>query len=1472
MSSRIKYALWWCLVMSAHLIIGQTDDHVSIMRRIHIVPDNEMIVYNPGYLDPQGLPGEELYKAEYTAVVELIYGREKLSDVEGDEWGFRVEYDLQDENNLIIHSGQVIIQVFENNTTFLDQQRFILPSGYTKLIIKEIYHTDDAWQTESQDLLGIINNIPDDIRLELRVEGERYDYLDVDAQILGLELTEQDNTLQIKWNHLVGAETYQVEWGFETQYLHALAEPSNHFANPVRVETINNYYNLPITYPEGMLYVRARAVGRHIRGVVNNPSIQYHQRPGVWSNEESIAIGFEPDHHWQATTSYAEEGKFKKVLEYFDDGLKNRQMATTLSTDSIVLRSSVLYDFEGRPVITVLPAPDLASKSLEFVSGLNALPPTIFEDNNETHELPSTNGAGLYYSSNNPATLGLHSQYIADAEGFPYTRMKYLNDGTGRVQSQSGIGALYKLGTGRETTYFYDDPSETQLRRLFGKNVGTAKYYKRNIVQDPNGQLMVSYVDIAGNTIATALAGESPSNVRPLQSQQTGTTDIIENLIENNVVDTTTGVSRVVTTLFNEQEGLTYSFNYSLTGLINEYAEDICLSCKYALVFDIKDPCGDSVYSNTVYLSGGDLCNDTIFGHTLALPIFTFDSIGLYTISKTLSIIPLTIEEWMIALNSILPDSAYFAELYLSQIDTTECIQSCDQYCRDKLFALYGEEWDEEELQDSIEACIFHDCLDTLFSEGPMFLCDAIHTQMIFQLQEGGCYHHLWYEDSTVLSGLTFIKDEEEVPGLDMYAILKGNQIWEDSWADTLALIHPDSCCYNFCVSMVKSRKFDLEMSFLYTWSNVSDDVTFFLDIDPFFVTGGPGFSYVDEMKHALEYFGTNEDVGGNLDSCDIPYPTPVSLIDFIECILGDSTDEVKWESYVSIYSGLKEEWVKAASCNGAGNESCTACLEVPDNFTEIDTVDEGIDFANIQLDSLCGDVCMGQATMIANILYETCDSIAWQELYDTLYNHCIMVCSWQNPLGMFLEEDLETPSLEAVLNWLNENNCDVHLFDSLIIVPFDSVYIPLGFPQNAGISITDTICIGDSINLFVLHDSLYIASLDSLYADSLLGEQMFLMDTGLYYFIGFDSLCCQLLDTTCSSLDSALFTWYNDSMVWAPWTIMGAWPQLSFTIPGCYTFGFYAPSMPGACSEYSEVTLYIPGCDEPELVIDSLGECISVAHLNFGPHTGPIDTIIWTVNIDGVSGIPYTEGDTLFTGSFHMYEVQIIYEMCCDTLVLTGGVDCSCETCAEQFVDLCPFRFFGFVSIEGDTLYVVDFQPSCDSAWVNDELVEGLEILLQSLDPCGMPEVSWSFIDGDSCECVRITIAGSSIVFDYIYGASTFYFDTTGCDSILIRSTKDPITSIDSNIDSTGASIKIYPNPTKTSFYLEFNHSYLISNYYTVQVTDFSGTLFFSQQFASDGSFDKVLIEPLSIPPGVYQVIVKDDFGYYSTTIVIML
>lgn len=374
-------------------------------------------------------------------------------------------------------------------------------------------------------------------------------------------------------------------------------------------------YSIPLLYDGlGKLHYRVRGVSIKSTGT---------RVYGPWSAINSVDYnGHESGLNWQVTTSFAEEGKHKTVIQYYDGSLRSRQTVTKDNTTLNTVIAETLYDHEGRPAVQVLPAPGM-SNAIAYRRNLNKFnspeggmlaqandqnPADFFDhyfSGATTPTLQDTvpGSAAEYYSSQNP-TASTTGKFIADAEGYPYTVTRYTPDGTGRIQSQSGVGAAMKMGSGRETKYYYGSPKQEELDGLFGTEVGDKSHYFKNMVQDANGQMSVSYVDMHGRTIATALAGEAPANLSPLNVSnalfypgQHHTSALTLNLLDSNTNITKGNTIESVSSLLVPYR-TAYSFEYKLTPEslslpTCEPATPICYECLYDLEFAVIDESRD---------------------------------------------------------------------------------------------------------------------------------------------------------------------------------------------------------------------------------------------------------------------------------------------------------------------------------------------------------------------------------------------------------------------------------------------------------------------------------------------------------------------------------------------------------------------------------------------------------------------------------------------------------------------------------------------------------------------------------------------------------------------------------------------------------------------------------------------------------------------------------------------------------------
>lgn len=474
--------------------------------------------------------------------------------------------------------------------------------------------------------------------------------------------------LVVSWASTGVAEEYDLEW----TYVDSSAIASGRYNtsgqldaallfkfNASLVTVASDHYSIPMLYDgDGILYFR-------VRGAQFLPDGRRVTTP--WSSDfiadgglgEYDFPGHERRLNWQSSTSFAEEGKRKTVVQYFDGSLKGRQTVTKDNTTGTTVVAETLYDKQGRPAIQILPAPTLSSIiqfTPRFNTGLNGAEydkgvyDTVLTASDYCADgapaFDSTSGTHQYYSPDNPLKAQGFHQYIPNAYGFAFTETRYSQDNTGRITKQSGVGKEFRIGSGHETKYYDGMPDQDDLDALFGTEAGDRTHYQKNMVRDANGQYSVSYVDMHGRTVATALAGSSPTTLQQLSSytHNTVTTKLITST--NNTVKGTAieAVNSIVVTRAGA-----HSFNYQLNaqslGLENCNDETVCYDCLYDLEITVTDDCnnqnmpGDTAFrSVTKNFSLNAIDTTCTAAQSFAVNFSLNLSEGAYIITKRLSI------------------------------------------------------------------------------------------------------------------------------------------------------------------------------------------------------------------------------------------------------------------------------------------------------------------------------------------------------------------------------------------------------------------------------------------------------------------------------------------------------------------------------------------------------------------------------------------------------------------------------------------------------------------------------------------------------------------------------------------------------------------------------------------------------------------------------------------------------------------
>ena len=478
----------------------------------------------------------------------------------------------------------------------------------------------------------------------------------------------QTGELNVKWPNRTGADEYDLEWAYIDPYaLQAgtygnAASPTPDLIfrnNATRVSTSNLFYNIPMLFPDtGTVYVRVRPVLIKPDGT---------RIAANWSSDTTTGLGsyyytgHQDNMNWQSSVTFAEEGKRKAVVQYYDGSLRSRQTVTKDNSTKNTIVAETYYDNQGRPVIQVLPAPTL-STIIQYTRNFNtkvsggeydkSLYDTLINPSdycsNAAPPMDSAAGTAGYYSSNNTMSSSGSMRYVPNGKGYVFTQTEYTQDNTGRISRQGGVGETFKLGSGHETKYSYATADQKEIDALFGTDAGDASHYFKNAVRDANGQYSISYVDMHGRTVATALAG-TPANSSLdslLSRQKTSITESLNNPQYTVIKDNTVMESQK--SLMVTDAG-PYTFNYDLSpeSLQKNSCSNtpICYDCLYDLEIKITDDCnnqklpGYKPYDTVIHnfsLNSIDTSCTAAAGFHVSFSI-TLDP-GNYEVVKTLSI------------------------------------------------------------------------------------------------------------------------------------------------------------------------------------------------------------------------------------------------------------------------------------------------------------------------------------------------------------------------------------------------------------------------------------------------------------------------------------------------------------------------------------------------------------------------------------------------------------------------------------------------------------------------------------------------------------------------------------------------------------------------------------------------------------------------------------------------------------------
>ncbi|MBF6657303.1 RHS repeat-associated core domain-containing protein [Flavobacterium columnare] len=562
--------------------------------------------------------------------------------------------------------------VLSNNVQNTEIKEFVITHNKTTENLKHndfvVYKLAGTHKAEIKVLSVMYTNLddkpitltsPSNVFVELIFSTERYfnikdtavkpnaslvTYKGFQEEITLLDKAKGEHEIQISWNKDPNfpAVEYELEWtwidnygeGSEPKLPNNIPFTEEDFKrNSSRIQTKELSYRIPLIFSKGYLLYRVRPVGRFLDDVSkiyfgkwSTTNAEKFQNLSDWQDKIEIVVPHEKDSkNWQYQSSFAEDGKKKEVVSYFDGSLRNRQTVTKVNTNNQSIVGEVIYDNQGRPAIEVLPVP-LENSAIKYFDSLNKNQTTVFshldfdwDDPKKTdcsvstsNKMNTSSGASNYYSAAAKVSNNFQD-YVPDAKGFPYSQIVYTPDNTGRIYKKGGVGSDHQIGRGHEMTYLYSTPSQEELNRIFGYKVGFANKYKKNTVIDPNGQASVSYIDPKGKTIATALVGQSPENLDALPELATEG-NLKTDLLVNNKKKSSGrfGILKDGIDLTSKLEVVgnlpsTIKFDYGLEHSKNTFQPNCLTNKSYPFVYDLKISLKDDCANERLNFEGNPI-------------------------------------------------------------------------------------------------------------------------------------------------------------------------------------------------------------------------------------------------------------------------------------------------------------------------------------------------------------------------------------------------------------------------------------------------------------------------------------------------------------------------------------------------------------------------------------------------------------------------------------------------------------------------------------------------------------------------------------------------------------------------------------------------------------------------------------------------------------------------------------------------
>ncbi|MEL6561897.1 MAG: hypothetical protein AAFQ94_27165, partial [Bacteroidota bacterium] len=494
------------------------------------------------------------------------------------DWGSNVDFSIR---------AQFVIKGFDldENEVFQYDLSFNVNKDVPRQKFYENITTDlsklRVISIEPKENTYFAENVPDlsKIRLVFKYEDKRS--IDVSNAVLNA-VSPVNNDIDNQWEQTFTWELANDDfclqvpnYQFQLLKIYNAEAPDWSRALNVFTESSQTQMNLVIGEGSGTYRWRVRPVGSLNGDLTNIANLNEN-----WAEASFIYENEDQNRNWIFSRTFSEGNKTNEQLTFANGLQQVKQQQTKI--DDRVIATETAQDYVGRSVVSSLPVPLLGGQNrFGYKStGIIADDQTFTAKDFDIDPKNPTILFNSYYSGVDVFENQLDgpvNEGVPSAEGFPYSRTLFLNDGTGRVQEESGVGITHSIGQRSIRTYYSSTP-EAELLMLFGKDAPEASNVQKITTIDANNVASISYQNKDGKILATALSqGAENQALLPLESRSPKT-----------IFEKIEGGSQLGEFLVTTNKPLFFpedtriNVGYDITpSVIDEICEANCTTCNY---------------------------------------------------------------------------------------------------------------------------------------------------------------------------------------------------------------------------------------------------------------------------------------------------------------------------------------------------------------------------------------------------------------------------------------------------------------------------------------------------------------------------------------------------------------------------------------------------------------------------------------------------------------------------------------------------------------------------------------------------------------------------------------------------------------------------------------------------------------------------------------------------------------------------